>query len=113
MDRNALEGLLIYRSCIADTNGRLFDPEIAAWNATNASTHMCVSKDGPYREIYHSTGPAANISFYLADPADTYWQNIFTSIAKRMQQAGVDGKTRSGIDLFAALELIRWRLFCE
>eukprot|EP01051_Picozoa_sp_SAG22_P011911 SAG22_NODE_1187_length_5217_cov_5.282532_4_plen_570_part_00 len=32
------------------TNGRLFDPEIAAWNATNASAHMCVSTGGPYRE---------------------------------------------------------------
>ena len=73
------------------TNGRLFDPEIAAWNATNASSHMCVSADGPYREIYHTTGPAANISFYLADPADSYWQNLFTGIARDMRVAGVDG----------------------
>ena len=25
------------------TNGRLFDPSIAQWNATNASAHMCYS----------------------------------------------------------------------
>jgi hypothetical protein len=52
---------------------------------------MCVSTSGPYREIYHTTGPAANISFYLADPADSYWQSTFISIANGMRQAGVDG----------------------
>ena len=40
----------------ADTNGRLFDPSIAAWHEDNAVTHMCNGTDGPYREKYHSTG---------------------------------------------------------
>ena len=40
----------------ADTNGRLFDPSIAAWREDNAVTHMCNGTDGPYREKYHSTG---------------------------------------------------------
>jgi hypothetical protein len=71
------------------TNGRLFDPSVAAFNATNASAHMCSSSTGPYREVYHTTGPAANISFFLADPADGYWREIFVAIAKQMRQAGV------------------------
>ena len=74
------------------TNGRLFDSSIAAWNATNASSHMCYSTAArPFRETWHTTGPAANISFYLADPADRYWADTFVAIAKEMQQAGVDG----------------------
>lgn len=52
---------------------------------------MCNSSDGPYREQYHSTGPAANISFFLADPADQYWQDTFIAIATEMRAAGVDG----------------------
>ena len=52
---------------------------------------MCNSSDGPYREIYHTTGPAANISFFIADPADQYWQDTFIDIAKEMKDAGVDG----------------------
>ena len=71
------------------TNGRLFDPSVAAFNATNASAHMCSSSTGPYREVYHTTGLAANISFFLADPADGYWREIFVAIAKQMRQAGV------------------------
>ena len=73
------------------TNGRLFDPSIPKFQTDNAITHMCNSSDGPYRERYHSTGPAANISFFLADPADQYWQDIFIAIATEMRVAGVDG----------------------
>ena len=51
---------------------------------------MCFGDQGPYREIYHRTGPSANISFYIADPADDYWQNLFVSIAKELRQAGVE-----------------------
>ena len=75
---------------VTDTNGRLFDPKIKMWNSTNASAHMCFGDQGPYREIYHRTGPSANISFYIADPADDYWQNLFVSIAKELRQAGVE-----------------------
>jgi hypothetical protein len=39
----------------------------------------------------HSTGPAANISFFLADPADKYWQDTFIAIATELRAAGVDG----------------------
>lgn len=73
------------------TNGRLFDPSIALWNASNASDHMCYSHDGPFREVYHTTGPSANISFFIADPADNYWPETFIDIAKTMKAAGVDG----------------------
>ena len=52
---------------------------------------MCYSADGPYREIYHRTGPSANISFYIADPADQYWLHTFSNIAAQMKSAGVDG----------------------
>ena len=45
----------------------------------------------PYRETYHTTGPSANISFYIADPADCYWTDLFKGIAKEMRAAGVDG----------------------
>jgi hypothetical protein len=69
----------------------LFDPKIKMWKSTNASAHMCSGDHGPYREIYHRTGPSANISFYIADPADDYWQSLFIDIAKELRQAGVDG----------------------
>lgn len=61
------------------------------WSADGAINHMCNSSDGPYREVYHTSGPAANISFFLADPADRYWQDIFVNIATEMKEAGVDG----------------------
>ena len=73
------------------TNGRLMDPSIAKWSADDAATHMCNSSDGPYREVYHTTGPAANISFWVADPATRYWQDTFIDIATEMKEAGVDG----------------------
>ena len=68
----------------------LFDPYIPKFKADSAITHMCNSSDGPYRERYHSTGLAANISFFLADPADQYWQDTFIAIATEMRAAGVD-----------------------
>ena len=52
---------------------------------------MCNSTVGSYREVYHSTGPAANISFYIADPADDYWLSTFVKIATKLKQSGVDG----------------------
>ena len=69
----------------------LFDPSIPKWTADKAITHMCNSSSGPYREHYHSTGPAANISFFVADPADKYWQETFVGIAAELREAGVDG----------------------
>jgi hypothetical protein len=44
-----------------------------------------------YREVYHTTGPAANIEFYVADPADGYWQDTFAAIARQLKDLGVDG----------------------
>ena len=38
-----------------------------------------------------NAGPNANISFYIADPADPYWADTFGTIASRMKSAGVDG----------------------
>jgi hypothetical protein len=38
-----------------------------------------------------TTGPSANISFYIADPADEYWVETFITIVKQMKAAGVDG----------------------
>ena len=38
-----------------------------------------------------NAGPNANISFYIADPADPYWADTFGTIASQMKSAGVDG----------------------
>ena len=38
-----------------------------------------------------NAGPNANISFYIADPADPYWADTFGTIAAQMKSAGVDG----------------------
>eukprot|EP01052_Picozoa_sp_SAG31_P029775 SAG31_NODE_2990_length_4812_cov_6.899215_2_plen_779_part_00 len=73
------------------TNGRLFDPSIAKWHSDVAIEHMCNSTVGPYRETYHSTGPAANISFYIADPADDYWVQTFVALAAELKGNGVNG----------------------
>eukprot|EP01047_Picozoa_sp_COSAG01_P004797 COSAG01_NODE_160_length_23692_cov_9.703599_3_plen_125_part_00 len=51
-------------------------------------THVTARR---YREVYHTTGPAANISFYIADPADGYWQDTFAAIARQLKDLGVDG----------------------